>query len=95
MAEEVVAALLHEEPLTTAASGERPTPVGKELRATLAGKAVALERLTQRVRQHEQPYIQQRIALTDGAEALQQQMQAHLPQHQFSPISYQACSSCL
>jgi hypothetical protein len=61
MAEEVVAALLHEEPLTTAASGERPTPVGKELRATLAGKAVALERLTQRVRQHEQPYIQQRI----------------------------------
>jgi hypothetical protein len=35
--------------------------VGKELRATLAGKAVALERLTQRVRQHEQPYIQQRI----------------------------------
>ena len=40
-----------------------------------------MERLAQRVRQHDQPHIQQRVALTDGAEALQQQMQTHLPQH--------------
>jgi hypothetical protein len=55
--------------------------VGKELRATLAGKTVALERLAQRVAQHDHTPIQQRVALTDGAEALQQQMQAQLPQH--------------
>jgi hypothetical protein len=79
--EEVVAALLHEEPPTGAAPTVRPAPVGKELRATLAGKAVALERLAQRVGQHDHAHIQQRVALTDGAEALQQQMQAHLPQH--------------
>jgi 23S rRNA pseudoU1915 N3-methylase RlmH len=46
-----------------------------------AGKTVALERLAQRVAQHDHAHIQQRVALTDGAEALQQQMQAHLPQH--------------
>jgi hypothetical protein len=79
--EAVVAALLHEKPPTGAAPAARPAPVGKELRATLAGKAVALERLAQRVRQHDHAHIQQRVALTDGAEALQQQMQAHLPQH--------------
>jgi len=80
--EEVVAALLHENlPTTAAASGERPAPVGKELRASVARKAVTLERLAQCVQQHEQPHIQQRVALTDGAEVLQQQMQAHLPQH--------------
>jgi hypothetical protein len=79
--EAVVAALLHEKPPTAVASGERPAPVGKELRATLAGKAVALERLAQRVARHDHAHIQQRVALTDGAEALQQQMQAHLPQH--------------
>jgi hypothetical protein len=79
--EEVVAALLHEAPPTGIAPTARPAPVGKELRATLAGKAVALERLAQRVGQHDHAHIQQRVALTDGAEAVQQQMQAHLPQH--------------
>jgi len=79
--EAVVAALLHEKPPAGAAPTARPAPVGKELRATLAGKAVALERLAQRVAQHDHAHIQQRVALTDGAEALQQQMQAQLPQH--------------
>jgi hypothetical protein len=55
--------------------------VGKELRATLAGKVVVLERLAQRVPQHDHAHIQQRVALTDGAAALQQHMQAHLPPH--------------
>lgn len=79
--EEVVAALLHENPPTGAAPVARPAPVGKDLRATLAGKAVALERLAQRVPQHAHSHLQQRVALTDRAEALQQQMQTHLPQH--------------
>lgn len=78
-AEEVAAALLHE--------GERkhprrrPLPVAKEQHATLAGKASACEELSQRVAQREGPHIRHRIALTDGDEALQGQMQAWLPGH--------------
>jgi hypothetical protein len=74
--QEVVAALLDNEPLTSAS---RPVPVGKELRATLAGKAVAMAHLAHRVAQCEGPHIQQRVALTDGAEALQQQLVTHVP----------------
>lgn len=59
----------------------RPRPVGKELRATLAGKEVALTRLAERARQREGPHIRERVALTDGAEALQKQMETHFPQH--------------
>jgi len=70
--EAVVSALLHEDSPTDAALAARPSPVGKELRATLAGKTVALERLAQRANQHEHPY-QEQVALTDGSEALQQQ----------------------
>jgi hypothetical protein len=75
--QEVVAALLQD------ASGPepaaRPQPVDKELRATLAGKAVAMRRLAQRAAQREGPQIEQRVALTDGAEALQQQLVTHFP----------------
>ena len=53
------------------ATATRPVPVGKELRATLEGKEVAVTRLAQRASQREGPYIQHRVALTDGAEALQ------------------------
>ena len=65
--QDVVAALLHEEP--TADLPTRPRPVAKEVHATLEGKPVALTRL------------QQRVALTDGAEAVQTQLQAHFPEH--------------
>ena len=75
--EDVVAALLreadHPEP------AHRPRPIAKEVRATLDGKAVALTRLAQRAAQREHPAIQHRVALTDGAEALQTQLLAHLP----------------
>jgi hypothetical protein len=50
---------------------QRPMPVGKEMRATLDGKAVAIERLAQRVAQREGQHIQDRVALTDGSEPLQ------------------------
>jgi hypothetical protein len=56
----------------------RPTPVGKEVRATLAGKTVAFERLTRRVAQREGNHIQHRVALTDGAEPLQCQVSDRL-----------------
>src|SRR5215207_7404840 len=77
--QEVVAALL-QEPGGPEPAG-RPRPEGKELRATLEGKAVAMSRLAQRVAQREGPHIQQRVALTDGAEALQQQLVRHVPEH--------------
>ncbi|MBI3327525.1 MAG: hypothetical protein HYZ81_12595 [Nitrospinae bacterium] len=56
----VVAALLRagDCPAPTA----RPVPVGKELRATLAGKEVAVTRLAQRAGQRDGPHIQQRVA---------------------------------
>lgn len=75
--EDVVAALLREGDRPEPAA--RPRPIGKEVRATLDGKDAALARLAQRAAQREHPAIQQRVALTDGAEALQQRMAAHLP----------------
>jgi hypothetical protein len=77
--QEVVAALLQEpgRPEPTA----RPQPVGKELRATLAGKADAMRRLAERVAQRDGPHIQQHVALTDGAQALQQQVVTHFPEY--------------
>jgi hypothetical protein len=59
--------------------GPRPRPVNKELRATLDGKAVAVERLAARAQRREGPQIRDRVALTDGAEALQDTMRAALP----------------
>ena len=58
----------------------RPAPVGKEVRATLEGKDVAFEHLTQRVVQRESERFQHRVALTDGAEPLQNRMLAQFPQ---------------
>jgi hypothetical protein len=75
--EEVVAVLLHES--APAAAAARPRPIQKEVRATLDGKAVALARLAARAAQREHAAIRHRVALTDGAEALQQQMTAQLP----------------
>lgn len=75
--QEVTEALLRdlagdeEPPSTTPSQPPRPVPVGKEVRATLAGKDIAFERLTQRVAQREGKHIQHRVALTDGAEPLQ------------------------
>ncbi len=77
--QDVVAALLHEEPVAVLPT--RPQPVAKAVHATLEGKAVALTRLQQRARQRLGPQIQARVALTDGAEALQTQLQAHFPDH--------------
>jgi hypothetical protein len=61
------------------APAARPRSVGKELRATLEGKAAAMNYLGQRVAQHDGPHIQQHVVLTDGAEALQQQVVTHFP----------------
>lgn len=56
----------------------RPEPVAKELRATLAGKAVAFDHLVEAVRKRDGTHFQHRVALTDGAQALQQRVQDQL-----------------
>jgi len=60
----------------------RPVPVAKAVRA---GKAVALARLAARAAQRDRPGVQQRVALTDGAEALQQQLLAQFPGYTLVP----------
>ncbi len=77
--QEVVAALLQDR--VRAVPAPRPVPVGKELRATLEGKEVALRRLGQRAAQREGPHIRARVALTDGAKGLQQHLASHCPTH--------------
>lgn len=67
-----------ETPSSAGAHPSRPAPVGKEVRATLAGKHTAFERLTGRVAQREGPHIRHRVALTDGAEPLQHQVRDRL-----------------
>jgi len=74
---DVRAALLHEE--RRADHPSRPQPVQKELRATLDGKAAAIATLQQRAVLREGPHILARLALTDGAESLQQQMLLAFP----------------
>jgi hypothetical protein len=63
----------------TATQPLRPTPVGKEVRATLKGKDFALARLARRVNQRQGEHIQHRMALTDGAEALQDRVLSTFP----------------
>jgi len=75
--QDVLAALLHEQ--RPADPPSRPRPVLKELRATLDGKAVAVRRLAERARLREGLHSQDRVALTDGAAPLQEQMQTQLP----------------
>jgi hypothetical protein len=64
---------------TSTSQPQRPAPVGKEVRATMKGKDFALERLIRRVAQREGEHIQQRAALTDGAEALQVRILSRFP----------------
>jgi len=69
----------NEEPERTSTQPQRPAPVGKEVRATMKGKDFALGRLVGRVDQREGEHIQQRAALTDGAEALQDRILIKFP----------------
>lgn len=87
--EEVVAALMRESVADEAAAGlatpsppQRPTPVGKEVRATLQGKDIALDRLAERVAQRKGDHVQARVALTDGDEALQDRIRDKFPEYE-------------
>jgi len=74
--EEVVAALFQE----TSPEAPRPTPQHKQVFASLDGKAAALRRLARWAAKREGWQIRHRVALTDGAKALQAQMRRQLPQ---------------
>jgi len=76
---DVVAALMHDPQQRD--PPHRPAPIAKEVHATLDGKAVAMERLAQRVAQRLGPQIQDRVALTDGSEPLQERLLAQFPEH--------------
>ena len=75
----VQAALLHRAPPAAARPQPRPHPVGKELRATLAGKAAGVSQVAARAAAYDGPTVTGHIALTDGAEALQRVVDAQLP----------------
>ena len=78
--EEVVASIFHKEERTDPKRrSDRVKPQHKQLWATLAGKDTALQRLTQQTAQRDGAHIQQRLALTDGAEALQNRVLSYLP----------------
>ncbi len=78
---DVLATLLPLDPDRAAAPADRARPVGKELRATMDGKTAALTRLAQRAAQYDGPRIEQRVALTDGADALQRALRSALPDY--------------
>lgn len=73
--EEVVASLFENQPDNTVPK-ERASPTNKRLFATLAGKDAALRGAAQHAWKHQGPHIRFRVALTDGAEALQKRMLA-------------------
>ncbi len=80
---DVLACLLPSEDAAAAPAerADRARPVGQELRATLDGKAAAVARLAARAGQYDGPHVEQRLALTDGADALQQVVRDALPDY--------------
>jgi hypothetical protein len=57
----------------------RPAPCHKQVFASLDGKDAAFKRLAEWVKRRDGGPVRARVALTDGAEALQKHMQANLP----------------
>ena len=75
--QDVRQALLHQE--RRADHPLRPQPVCKQQRASLDGKAAAITRLQTCAAQCDGRHIEARVALTDGAESLQEQMTTAFP----------------
>lgn len=80
--EEVVASFFRKDAPSEgpARDSKRVKPQNKQLRATLAGKDVALDRLAQQVEKRDGPHIQDRVTLTDGCEALQKRVLERFPE---------------
>jgi hypothetical protein len=77
--QDIVRALLPDEAESPPPAAKRPVPSDKQVFGTLEGKSAALTHLAQQVTRRNQPQFVHHIALTDGSEALQQQVLAHLP----------------
>lgn len=77
---EVVNSFFHKEKAAHSCSTKRSKPQNKHVWATLTGKEAALQRLAKQVAIRDGAHIQQRVALTDGCEALQQRMRHYFPQ---------------
>ena len=79
--EEVVASLFKEDTLSMEEKKalQHIRPQNKHLWATLAGKDLALERLSQQVERRKGRHIQDQVALCDGCEALQSRMAHQFP----------------
>lgn len=79
-AEDVLYTLLQQERNEADAQPpKRHQPRHKEIRGTLQGKEVALQRLAQQIAKRDGKHIQHRVALCDGDRALQAKLQEHLP----------------
>jgi hypothetical protein len=75
----ILAALLPDQAKHPKPTEVRPAPSHKQTFGTLEGKTAALSHLAQQVARRDSPECVHRVALTDGAEALQQQVLDHLP----------------
>jgi hypothetical protein len=78
-ADDVLRTLLQEVDESERQFPERYRPQHKQIRGTLQGKDVALERLAQQIAKREGEHIQHRVALCDGDQHLQAKLQHHLP----------------
>jgi hypothetical protein len=77
--EEVVASLFHPTSAPSSSSQQERAPHNKRLWATMAGKDIALDRLADQAARREGPHIDSRVALTDGAAALQERIRQRFP----------------
>jgi hypothetical protein len=77
--QDIVRALLPDEAESPQPAAKRPLPSHKQVFGTLDGKTAALTHLAQQVARRDQPQYIHHVALTDGSEALQQQVLAYLP----------------
>lgn len=76
--QQVAATLMRQGPQDDTVS--RPVPEDKHLWATLSGKDAALVQLAQQAQRRDGAHIVDRVALTDGAIALQQRVAAQFPE---------------
>ncbi len=77
--EAVVASLFAPASTPPAVTPERAGPRHKQLRATLAGKDAALAEAANQVTRRDGPHLAHRVALTDGAPALQERVRQWFP----------------
>jgi hypothetical protein len=78
-ADDVLQALLPEVADRPAPPEPRPTPTGKQVFGTLAGKDTACGHLARQVAKRQTDRLTERVALTDGSRALQLKVEAYLP----------------